>query len=286
MLRFVVFIVILNSLFITLYARMGVDLSIFLTVNNWRTMFPSPATNRNFAIIHGQFYNNTVNIPGLNAIASAWTAGVVDLSLYFYPCHPSSVYVSSTSTLCPSATEQLNSLITTLNSRGIAFFNVSSFLPENATAMQNNPYNYPNVWNATSPKIILNRLFINLEDTTPNQYFSLNHYENVDFLNEFVNATQAMGIELGVYTTVLDWNNIMTEVVEKRRVYYLSKNTFTEVNPFSFLKLWTPRYDQLQDMSFFAAFAGWNSTFIKQTSGGAKENRRIGGERICSDYMV
>lgn len=146
------------------------------------------------------------------------------------------------------------------------------------------------------------RMFVNVEDETPNRYFSGDASVNIQFLADLANEALRHGVQLGVYTTHKDWLNIMTTSVIRQVaavdsasglntttrtrifLYPLPNGTNTTVNPFSALPLWMPRYDSRASMAFFEPFADWAELFMKQTSGGAASLRRVGSSRICTDY--
>lgn len=102
------------------------------------------------------------------------------------------------------------------------------------------------------------RIFINLEDESPNRYFSANHYLNVQFLAEYVDRAVENGIQVGVFTTRQDWLGIMVDKVSHsprslstRTDYYrypTSNSSYVEYNPFYKLPLWLPKYDQQYNM--------------------------------------
>ena len=136
-------------------------------------------------------------------------------------------------------------------------------------------------------KIMLRRLFVNIEDESPNRYFAEQHYLNVRFLADLVNAANQLGVQIGIYTTRKDWFNIMADKPSRTEPYVFptSNNTVEAVNPFRRLPLWLPRYDSINNMEFFGRFADWNRVFMKQTSGGSSSQRRIGSDRIGTDFI-
>ena len=104
----------------------------------------------------------------------------------------------------------------------------------------------------------IQRIFINIEDESPNRYFSANHYHNVQFLAEYVDRAVENGIQVGVFTTRQDWLGIMVDKVSHsprslstRTDYYrypTSNSSYVEYNPFYKLPLWLPKYDQQNNM--------------------------------------
>lgn len=270
-------LVLLLSLFALSLARTGVDLSILVSTTSWKALFPSPAANKNFAIIHLGFYNNTINPDGLITIQNAWKAGIQDLSVFVYPCMPNSSYVKSNNATVlgcpPDAGQQIDKMINILAQHGIYFRNASWGME---------PYALPNT------TVVLQTLYVNLEDTVPNLYFSSKHSENMAFLSTIVNHAASKSVDIGIYTSLLDWQNIFMNKSPNGQWAYAAaaSSSSITVNPFASKKLWTPRYDQLADMSFYSPFGNWSTVQVKQMTGGAKDARRIGNSRVCTDYVV
>ena len=117
------------------------------------------------------------------------------------------------------------------------------------------------------------RIYINVEDSIPRRFFTNNSTKNLEYLLDLESAAWQYGIQLGIYTTLLDWYNIIEDL----------QTNF--VNPFRDDPLWTPQFDGVYSMDFFTPFSGWNAPFIKQVSGGSSEMRRIGSTRISYNYI-
>lgn len=261
-------------------SKFGLDLSIYLPTSSWSstisTAFTGVAVNSSFLVIHGYFYNNTVNGPGLQSIQSAWAAGCRDISVYFFPCIPTSPYATGNSITCGTPQAQLNKFLTSLTNSGIHFQRTNQ-----SSSSLNPSYVY------------LKTLFINVEDTAPNFYFSQHHHENMQYLLTFIKYAQSKGIEIGFYTTPLDWKIVMTNALPvthftdiRHYVYPLNESYYIPYNPFSKFKLWVPRYDKVNSMSFFTSFANWTTVFMKQTSGSTSDFRRIGSSRLGTNYRL
>ena len=152
--------------------------------------------------------------------------------------------------------------------------------PSNQPSRQ--PSNQPTTTPSTSPtstpsfksvntttSVQLQILFINIEDNIPFFYFSNNVTANIDYLLKMENIAKKLGIAIGIYTTYYDWLNIMGDT-----------------HQFQHLPLWTPKYDQINNMKFFRSFGGWTNVYIKQTMGGSSYARRIGENRICTNYIA
>jgi hypothetical protein len=103
--------------------------------------------------------------------------------------------------------------------------------------------------------LFIDKLFVNLEDSTPNYYFYSNQSLNVAFLSELWSAASSLEIGIGVYTTRQDWANIFGSLPAAQR--------------FSSLPLWVPRYDGERSLDFFSPFGGWTPRHLalKQISG-------------------
>eukprot|EP01031_Cornospumella_fuschlensis_P030407 gene30407-36738_t len=280
----------LSFLFLV-HCRTGIDFSVPLSASTIQSYLPTPKVSKGFVIAHAQFYNNTLNAPVVSTIKSAWNLGVSDISVYFYPCLPDSPYAlgllaSSNVSVCSDPHTQLDTFLTRLSANQIEFFDSTSY--NSSESMLADVYAHPGVWNTSDSKVVLSTLYINLEDITPNQFFSTNHTQNVIFLQTFVAYAKSLGIDVGIYTTVLDFVNIMTQshITHTRTFTYATLQGLTNKNPLANTKLWTPRYDQQNDFSFFAPFADWATPFVKQITGGAKDMRREGNARVCLDYKV
>ncbi|RYY89254.1 hypothetical protein EON63_01035 [archaeon] len=273
--------------------RTGIDFSIPLSSSTLQSYLPTPKTQKNFLIAHAQFFNNTFNTPIVNTLKTAWRLGVADISVYFYPCLPDAPYAmgtlaSSNISVCSNPYTQLDTFLNTLSLHGMDFFDTSVYDMAIYADMLNDVYAFPSVWNTTNPKVLLSTLYVNVEDITPNQFFSTNHTENIVFLQNFVTYARSLGIDVGIYTTVLDYVNIMTHThTQHTRTYtYPTSQGMTYTNPLASTKLWTPRYDQQNDFSFYTSFANWTAPHVKQITGGAKDMRRVGNARVCLDYKV
>lgn len=285
-------LVLFLALVLLAQGRTGIDFSIPLTSSALLGyMSNNPQTQKNFIIAHAQFYNNTFNTLIINTIKTAWKLGVADISVFFYPCLPDAPYAmgtlaSTNISVCTDPYTQLDTFLNTLSQNQVDFFDTSS--SNSSDSMLADVYVHPTVWNTTKTRVLLSTLYLNLEDITPNQFFSTNHTKNIVFLQNFVAYARSLGIDVGIYTTVLDFVNIMTQthVTHTRTFTYPTSQGITYTNPLANTKLWTPRYDQQSDFSFFTAFANWTQPHVKQTTGGAKDLRRVGNARVCLNYKL
>ena len=80
-------------------------------------------------------------------------------------------------------------------------------------------------------------------------------------------------IKFGISTTKSDWENI-----------YVKERTVP--NKLAQSLLWLPRFDGIDSMDFFGPFSGFSHIYMKQTSGGSADLRRIGSDRIGYNYVV
>ena len=108
-------------------------------------------------------------------------------------------------------------------------------------------------------------MWIDIEDEVPSKYYSTNTTQNVEFITQMRNYLESLGAEVGIYTTSTYWKNIMDNETG-----------------FGSLKLWYPRYDQMNSMGFFSPFADFTSVYIKQTQG---NTGTCGLSQVDSDYM-
>jgi hypothetical protein len=264
------------------WSRDGIDLSTFLTPALISTYVSSPTDS--FAIFNAMFYNGSINVKAASSIHTAWSAGISDLSIYVFPCIPNSPFAINSNLQCDSPLLQLTRLMRYLNQSNILFRRYN-YTEGFIVYDRNIPYY--NTSALSSP--ILQTLYINIEDTIPNYFFSFDHYRNMDFLLTYVRyAVEILGIEIGFYTSVYDWQNVLIDQSsDTGEPIYLAANgsiTYT-TNPFGIHKLWTPRFDRTNNMNFFVPFANWTSVYIKQINGDSVSQRRVGSSRICADYM-
>eukprot|EP00029_Vermamoeba_vermiformis_P012960 TRINITY_DN78_c0_g1_i1.p1 TRINITY_DN78_c0_g1~~TRINITY_DN78_c0_g1_i1.p1 ORF type:complete len:209 (-),score=36.46 TRINITY_DN78_c0_g1_i1:98-724(-) len=88
-------------------------------------------------------------------------------------------------------------------------------------------------------------------DIEGSQYW-MDQASNRDFFSGLVQQAQAMGIHLGVYTSLSQWQPIMGDW-----------------NGGSAFPLWYAHYDNNPSFSDFSPFGGWSSPAIKQYAGDA-----------------
>lgn len=300
--RCILLIVCINLHIFSSYGRTGVDFSFYLQQNQISEVLAADLSN-SFAVIQTMFYNSSINYPGIQSIKSAALAGVKDISTYIYPCVPRSAYSISykrndTADYCQSPSDQIDNLLTSLALNNIHFRNSSyDYLDKHyvySTAVPHSAMGGNNT-------IYLQTLYINVEDQNPSYYFSQNSTTNIIFMKELVDYAMSKKIEVGFYTTKQDWLNIMTRLVTHLHsnnhtndfiydyplpVHKQNQITLTSlINPFHKLKLWTPRFDSLESMSFYSAFGDWDEPYMKQLKGGTTDLRRIGSARVCLDYV-
>jgi hypothetical protein len=167
-----------------------------------------------------------------------------NVDAYIFPCISTSAYAISKNVTCPSAEEQIDELLNYLTDHDISFA---------VNGVHRQQYS-------------LGRLWLDIEDEVPAKYFDSNITVNTNFLTDIVSAMNMKNIPIGIYTTKTYWTNIMGGIMG-----------------YDIYPLWYPRYDGLNDMSFFAPFAGWDSVDIKQTNG------NVGYcdlSQVDSDYML
>jgi hypothetical protein len=129
----------------------------------------------------------------------------------------------------------------------------------------------------------LKRIFLMVEDESPNRYFSVNNIVNQQYLTDLAFACWGRGIQLGIYTTMFYWSNIMTLPYDSANP---SVDRFLSNIDRDNIPLWVPRFDgRPGDMSFFTPFGGWQQVYMKQFSGGSPDARRAGSWRINNNYV-
>lgn len=126
---------------------------------------------------------------------------------------------------------------------------------------------------ALRTSVSLKRIWVMVEDENPRQFWARNSSINCEYLKQLHRAAFANNIQLGIYTTSLDWSNIIEDGIPGRCEY-----------PFETLPLWTPKFDSTPNMDFFYPFGGWTRPYLKQITGGSIEMRRVGSTRICYNY--
>lgn len=126
----------------------------------------------------------------------------------------------------------------------------------------------------SEPRVLIKRLFLMIEDETPSIYFDVSSEVNVKYMMQMAHAAWLNYIDLGVYTTLFDWSNIM-----------IGPETSNTSFPFHRFALWLPRYDGIASMDFFAPFGGFTSVFMKRYSGGSQDAERAGTTRINLNYI-
>jgi len=104
------------------------------------------------------------------------------------------------------------------------------------TFLQNNNVNY-------------NRFWLDIEGP---QYWTSDVGTNVAFFNGLISQLQAMGQNIGVYTSASQWDPIM--------------GGSTSGSPFP---LWYAHYDDNPSFSDFSPFGGWSQPSLKQFDGDA-----------------
>jgi len=131
--------------------------------------------------------------------------------------------------------------------------------------------------------LTLKRIFLMVEDDSPNRYFSVDNRVNQKYLTDLAYACWLRGIQLGVYTTLFYWDNIMTLPYDSSNP---KADRFLSGLQRQHLPLWLPRFDKKPgDMTFFVPFGGWNHVYMKQYTGGSAEARRAGSWRVNLNYV-
>lgn len=284
------FVFVLGVLVRLSIASIGVSLSKSLDTSGWSALVTATPTIAS-ASIHIMFYNGSINPNAIPTIKSAWSANIRDLSVYMHPCLNTSVYSVQYNVACGSARYQFQQILSRLSEQDVSFSHHLSSTPTvsntpsaKPTAM---PTRAPTAQMTGSPTagVTVKRLFVCFEDEVPNRYMSNNHFENVNFMLELQHEAVSHGVQLGIYTTKNEWLNIMT--VNGSTTYPLDADgsTFASINPFSDLPLWTPRFDSVNSMAFYAPFGNWSRVFMKEVSGSTTALHRIGSDRVGMTFV-
>lgn len=76
--------------------------------------------------------------------------------------------------------------------------------------------------------------------------------KNCKFLTDLIKALKAHGLEVGIYASYYQWEDIFGSVTKCPEIAPLAP------------KLWYAHYDNLKSFSDFKAFGGWKTPTIKQ----------------------
>lgn len=168
---------------------------------------------------------------------------------------PSSVPTNPTS--LPTSTPSMNMSAPTMNPT--TFFPTSA---PTATPTEVRPTSQPT--NAPGQETLqIRRLFLMVEDESPPRYYDADQTVNIQYFNDLYGYAYQYGIQLGVFTTLRYWTEIMT--TDTGYSVNVSRDS---------LPLWTPRYDSTASMDFFVPFGGWDKPYMKQYKGGSAAARR------------
>jgi hypothetical protein len=116
----------------------------------------------------------------------------------------------------------------------------------------------------TNPILKLRRVYLMVEDESPPRYFDADQRVNQAYFMELMNRAYQYGFQLGVFTTLRYWNELM--VTNSGDTINFSRDN---------VPLWTPRFDKRDNMEFFQPFGGWTSAYLKQYDGGSSPARRM-----------
>lgn len=214
-------------------SSLGLDMNTPMTLQTWNTTIRKYNRGISFAVIQVWWQNGTFETTSATSIQTAQLFGIKNVSVYSYLCVPNSPYVITNKVNCGSPYQQLDAIVANLSSSKIFFQNSIQSPSED-----NFETNY-----------FIQRLYVSVEDESPNQYFHHDKTENINFLSDFTSYAASMGISIGIYTTYWDWMNIM------------------DTSAFSHLPLWIPRFDSTPTVDFFVPFSGWTTLAMKQMSG-------------------
>lgn len=266
----------------------GVSLSKKMTTEDWAAL-KATVSGFDFAAIHFQFFDGSINPHAPSTIQAAWNHNITDISFYIHPCMESSFYSKSSNIDCGTAQDQLQSILNSMHSYNMDFRRFASLNGQPSDANDTHaPTARPTAMPTTTGntyKVQIQRLFVCFEDEVPNRYHSMDHMENVRFMQNMTAEANRQGIQVGVYTTKNDWMNTMTDKMDGQSVYRTSQDTHSTTNPFAHLPLWTPRFDSVNNMDFYAPFADWERVLIKQVSGSTSALHRLGSDRLAMNYL-
>lgn len=240
-------LVVLCVVFAVCQARTGVDLSVATTLSTWQCLVSQYKVDYSIIRVYRNIGQVDSNAP--NTLKMAQQAGVKDLGGYLFPCMPSSPYSASKNVTCDSAKNQV---LTTLK-----------FLEQNNIFVKRTG---AEIVNLPKDVVLLNRLWLDIEDEVPAKYYDSAPSANQAFIADMVDVMNKLHVPVGIYSTKTYWNNIMGNI-----------------EGYSQYPLWYPRYDGVNTMDFFSPFAGWTEAKIKQTGG---DSGWCSISQVDPDYML
>lgn len=224
----------------------GVDLSVQTSASDWKCLVQEH--NISFAIIRSYRSVGQIDDNCAANLKHASRARVGDLGVYIFPCIPGAPYSTAHNITCDSAELQVRRVLNYLNENDIVYSR-----------------NRQNTKHGKYDTVLINRVWLDIEDEVPSKYFDSNAANNQAFVATMVQELQNYGAPVGIYTTKTYWDNIMGNV-----------------EGYSQFPLWYPRYDGVDSFDFFAPFAGWDHASVKQTAG---NSGFCWVTQVDSDYM-
>lgn len=264
-------LLILSYQFLVVSGRYGVDLSVSLSLNQWYCL--TVDHNVSYAIIRAYRSTGVVDANAPVSIRQALSfPEVKEVDVYMFPCIATSSYAVANNITCDSASKQVEDIATYLAQNNIYFKSstgkndVSSVKISSADSNSIQDLFQGLATIDITRKLLVNRLWLDIEDEVPSKYYDSNISVNTAFLEDVVAAMKENSINIGIYTTKTYWTNIMGDI-----------------EGYGGYPLWYPRYDGVDDMSFFEPFAGWESAYIKQTGG---DVGYCDISQVDSDYLL
>jgi hypothetical protein len=230
---------------ISVSAYTGVDLSVATNLTDWQCLVKDHSVT--YTIIRAYRNVGLVDSNSPNSLKTALSAGVKDLSIYMFPCMPTSPYSISHQVSCPSAEQQVLDTVNLMKENNIRI--KRSLSDEN---------------DETDGSVVVNRIWLDIEDESPSLYYDADVTKNQAFIASIVAEIEKLKIPVGIYTTKTYWTNIMGNILGYGKY-----------------PLWYPRYDGVATLDFFAPFADWTEVKIKQTAG---DSGFCGIKQVDTDY--
>jgi hypothetical protein len=224
----------------------GADLSVPCDEDQWACLKEAGV---NFGLVRAFRSIGEVDKNSPSTIHAAHQAGISNLHVYMFPCVPSSNYNVANNVTCPSPEMQVEKTV--------------NFLLKNQIRIRRQHEELDGHEN----EVVALRLWFDVEDeTNPTKYFDDDVQVNQNFMKQLQMQAVKMDIPIGVYTTKTYWSNIMGDS-----------------NAFGDTPLWYPKWDGIDDMSFFTPFGGWQRCAVKQTVGNAQSAQ---GGALCGLAQV
>mgnify|MGYP003385538299 CR=1 FL=1 len=241
------------------FSKNGIDISVATDTTTFKCLVDD--YNITYAIVRAFRSTGIIDEEAPNTIKQAYNQNITDLSVYIFPCIQQSTYSIENQINCPTFKQQIDNIVTLLNSNDIYFKPQDQKYHDEIQMNKHQTHQTQQI-----QPIYINKLWIDIEDETPSKYYSNNTIINIEFMDLLVKYMSYLNIPIGIYTTKTYWLNIMNNTIG-----------------YGMYPLWYPRYDDMNNMSFFETFVDFDEVTIKQTGGNVGY---CNSSQIDSDYSI